>query len=153
MRDNVLTNLQWSLFRVARAVAGLRVTPHALGMSSAIDRAGYAVLGRLAEAGPIRLSDLAALLGLDTSTVSRQVRALDEEGLVRRAPDPDDGRACLLAISRKGERVHAAVTQARCDLLAQAVANWPASDQTTLARLLGRLAEDLQPQISERAAR
>ena len=37
--------------------------------------------------------------GIDKGAISRQIQHLDDLGLVTRAPDPDDGRATLVAAS------------------------------------------------------
>ena len=58
----------------------------------AVDRASYGVLARVGEHQPVRLSDLAHLLGVDVSTISRQVATLEQRGLLSRAADPDVGR-------------------------------------------------------------
>jgi DNA-binding MarR family transcriptional regulator len=47
-----------------------------------MDRANYSVLVRLGSLAPVRLSDLAQDLGVDVSTVSRQVQSLEQKGLV-----------------------------------------------------------------------
>ncbi len=60
------------------------------------------LLGRLQASGPLRSRDLAELVCLDPSTVSRQVDQLVKDGLVRRMVDPDDGRATLLALTPSG---------------------------------------------------
>lgn len=110
-----------------------------------IDRAGYATLSVIADHDELRLSEVASCMELDLSTVSRQVRLLETEGLVRRRPDPLDGRASLLTLSPAGRRVLAGVRTARVELLAHALRGWRASDRTELVRLLQRLTDDLAP--------
>lgn len=48
--------------------------------------------------------ELARLLHLDTSTLSRTVDALVEGGLIARAPDPSDRRYNSLTLTEKGRR-------------------------------------------------
>lgn len=48
--------------------------------------------------------ELARILHLDTSTLSRTVDALVEGGLIARAPDPSDRRYNNLALTEKGRR-------------------------------------------------
>src|SRR5260370_40457676 len=57
-----------------------------------LERASYAVLFRLEE-GPARLSDLAQRVGVDISTLSRQVHHLEAAGLVCRSVMEEDRRA------------------------------------------------------------
>src|SRR5690349_3009588 len=44
----------------------------------------------------MRVSDLAARIELDASTVSRQIKQLEDKGIVERTADPADGRASLV---------------------------------------------------------
>jgi len=137
--------LEHALTRVARAILRLRVPSHVLEEGEQIDRSGYWALVRLDESPePVRLSDLAALLELDLSTVSRQTRHLVDAGLVVRDPDPDDGRACLLSLSRRGRSVLDAVREARRNALSAALSSWPSEERAAIATALSRLADDLQ---------
>src|SRR5947209_19596295 len=71
-----------------------RFTAAAAGMD--LDRASYGVLFRLEE-GPARLSDLAQRVGVDISTLSRQVHHPEAAGLVGRRGMGEDRRAALLS--------------------------------------------------------
>jgi DNA-binding MarR family transcriptional regulator len=51
----------------------------------------------------ISLNELSEFLNIDTSTLSRQVQQLVENGLVERLPDPKDRRYVLLSLSDKGQ--------------------------------------------------
>ncbi|WP_238425368.1 MarR family winged helix-turn-helix transcriptional regulator [Micromonospora parastrephiae] len=62
-----------------------------------LDRAAYVILRHLADAGPHNVSALAARLNLDGSTVTRQVSALQRDGLIVRAADPTDGRGTVIS--------------------------------------------------------
>ena len=108
-----------------------------------VDRAAYPLLRRIADEGPIRLSDLAGRLAVDVSTASRQVKGLEAAGLVRRDGDPDDGRASALTLTPAGVETVARLRQAWHDTIAELVADWPAADVDALARLLDRLAGEL----------
>jgi DNA-binding MarR family transcriptional regulator len=115
-----------------------------------LDGAAYGLLALLQDAGPLRASDLVARLGLDKSTVSRQLSHLVSLGLVDRAADPDDGRAQVLTPSAEGARRLAGIREARRARWEADMAGWPAEDVATLATLLGRLnrlgeARDAQP--------
>lgn len=109
-----------------------------------IDRAGYVVLGRLEGTGAMRLSDLAAHLELDLSTVSRQVRILEELGLVVRHTDPDDRRASRLELSEVGRAQLSELRLQRHTQLDEALQGWPAQDRARLVALISRLADSLE---------
>ena len=138
-------DLERALVSVARTILRLGVPPHALHEGERIDRSGYWMLNRLDEsAGPQRLSDLAALLELDLSTVSRQAKQLVDGGLVTRVADPADGRACRLSVSERGRSVLEAVRAARHQVLRRALEGWSAAERGALTGALARLAADMQ---------
>lgn len=104
-----------------------------------LDGAAYGLLALLQDAGPLRASDLVARLGLDKSTVSRQVASLVALGLVDRSADPDDGRAQVLTPSAEGATRLARIRDARRERWETDLGDWPAEDVATLAELLHRL--------------
>jgi DNA-binding MarR family transcriptional regulator len=104
-----------------------------------LDGAAYGLLALLQDAGPLRASDLVARLGLDKSTVSRQVATLVDLGLVDRTADPADGRAQVLTPSPEGAARLAGIRDARRARWEADMAGWPAEDVATLADLLRRL--------------
>ncbi len=65
-----------------------------------------AVVGRFEGISPSRVSDWT---GMDKVKVSRAAATLVARGLLRQSQDPDDGRARVLRMTRKGERVYAGV--------------------------------------------
>ena len=104
-----------------------------------LDGAAFGLLALLQDAGPLRASDLVARLGLDKSTVSRQVASLVGLGLVDRSADPDDGRAQVLTPSAEGAARLAQIRDARRERWEADLGHWPAEDVATLAELLHRL--------------
>ena len=55
--------------------------------------------------GPRTLTELARAEQVTVATMSRLVRALEAEGLVRREPDPDDARAVRLHATPQARRI------------------------------------------------
>ena len=104
-----------------------------------LDGAAFGLLALLQDAGPLRASDLVARLGLDKSTVSRQVASLVGLGLVDRSADPDDGRAQVLTPSAEGAARLSQIRDARRERWETDLGHWPAEDVATLAELLHRL--------------
>ena len=141
---SVPAGLERALTLVARSILRLQVPQHVLRDGESVDKAGYWLLVRLSEQGPIRLSELAGSVELDLSTVSRQVRDLVASGLLTKDPDPLDGRASLLGLSARGAAVLEAVSDARRQARAEALADWSDDERSTLAHSLFRLADGLQ---------
>ena len=69
-----------------------------------VDPNGYAMLSLIGVRGPVRLTELAAELGMPITTASDIVRRLESRHLVRRSPNPDDGRSSLFALTAAGDR-------------------------------------------------
>ena len=61
-----------------------------------------AALATVETRGSLTPSELAELEHVRRPTATRIVARLEEEGLIDRAADPDDGRASLLSVSRDG---------------------------------------------------
>jgi DNA-binding MarR family transcriptional regulator len=139
--EDVIAGLERALLRVARGVGRLSLPGSAAGVT--VERATYWVLGRVAEHGPIRASDLAALLSVDTSTISRQSHRLVAEGLLARTADPADARACLLKVTPRGRRVLVAVESFRRRQLAELLASWSKADVALLSTVLDRLGDQM----------
>jgi DNA-binding MarR family transcriptional regulator len=91
--------------------------------------------------GPLRLSELAARMGITAPTASRAVDGLVELGLLERLPDPADRRAVRIDLTASGrkdvEGRKARVTAA----LEPAAATLSEQDRARLAALLARLAD------------
>ena len=104
-----------------------------------LEGAAYGLLALLQDTGPLRASDLVAKVGLDKSTVSRQVANLVDLGLVDRAADPVDGRAQVLTPSAEASARLARIRDARRARWEADLADWPAEDVARLGELLGRL--------------
>jgi DNA-binding MarR family transcriptional regulator len=64
----------------------------------------YSILVRLRNFGPRPLGSLAALLGMDRTTLSREIAPLVDAGLVASSPDPADRRRRVLSLTAEGER-------------------------------------------------
>jgi DNA-binding MarR family transcriptional regulator len=122
------------LLRRSRAIS----TRLAAELHPELDGAAYGLLALLQDAGPLRASDLVVRLGLDKSTVSRQLSTLVGLGLIDREADPGDGRAQVLRTSAEGAARLARIREARRARWESDLAGWPVEDVATLAALLAR---------------
>ncbi|SNS02050.1 transcriptional regulator, MarR family [Geodermatophilus saharensis] len=111
---------------------------------------GWALLVPLERDGEQRCSALAAQVGVDVSVASRQVAALERAGHVERRPDPRDGRASLIRLSRSGAAALAQTRALRGEWAAEALADWDEDDARHLGDLLERLAADLDRTVAPR---
>ncbi|MDA2894427.1 MarR family transcriptional regulator [Mycolicibacterium sp. BiH015] len=100
--------------------------------------------------GPVRVTDLAAWQGVDKSTITPQVRRLEQRGLIKRSSDPGDGRAALLTVTAKGRRTCERMDASAVEFIADALTGWTEKDRTTLADLFDRFADDLTRALRDR---
>jgi DNA-binding MarR family transcriptional regulator len=94
---------------------------------------------QLESAGRQRATDLAAYFGVGKATMSRQLRALEDLGLVAREPDPADGRAFLVHLTDEGLARYRSVRDARRERYVRKLADWDRAEVAELARLLHHL--------------
>ena len=104
-----------------------------------LDSGAYGLLIYLRDHGAARPSDLAGYVGVGKATISRQVKVLEDLGLIERRPDPADRRAHLLALTAEGTRRLDAVRSARTEHVHRRLSAWPEEDVRMLATLLARL--------------
>jgi DNA-binding MarR family transcriptional regulator len=72
------------------------------------------VLGVLADSPePLRMKELAAILGVVPRAVTPQIDVLEQAGLVSRRIPPDDRRSIFLDLTAEGESVRDALLQQR----------------------------------------
>ncbi|MBM7503455.1 MarR family winged helix-turn-helix transcriptional regulator [Agromyces aurantiacus] len=104
---------------------------------------GYKILSALVRRGPMHAGAIADALEIDKSVVSRQVKHLEQLGLASVISDPNDGRARVVqpteqaieSVGQKGSRMQR-------QLYAK-LRDWSAEDVERLARLLGRLTDEV----------
>ncbi|WP_435856913.1 MarR family winged helix-turn-helix transcriptional regulator [Streptomyces longwoodensis] len=104
-----------------------------------LEPAAYGLLIRLDELGRQRATELAAYIGVGKATMSRQLRALEELGLLAREPDPADGRAWLVDLTEEGRLRVGRVREARRARYVSQLAHWDRREVAELARLLHQL--------------
>ncbi|MFC5718980.1 MarR family winged helix-turn-helix transcriptional regulator [Streptomyces gamaensis] len=105
---------------------------------NSMDRAAYLLLNRLDQEGPMGVKALAAGMGIDSSTVTRQVAPLVDTGLVKRTSHPEDGRAVVLQLSPRGKSRLDEVRASRRELMALVTEGWSEDERTAFCALLTR---------------
>jgi DNA-binding MarR family transcriptional regulator len=111
------------------------------GATDAVDEHTYPVLSGIARVGPATSAELAAEIGVDRSRISRHADRLQDAGLIRRSPSPDDARATLLTLTRAGEAEVARLRAVLAGHLDEIVAGWPDGLAEALVDGLTRLAD------------
>lgn len=104
-----------------------------------MDPTRQAVMQAAAIQGQVRPSELARELGVVQSSITRQVRALEDAGHVEVRADPDDRRSCLVSLTEEGWAEARRLTAIGIERFSQFVADWDAADVRMLGQLLSRL--------------
>jgi DNA-binding MarR family transcriptional regulator len=142
--DEDIAEVEEALASIVRLVGLPRVHERVMSLAGLqLDPSVYPLLRRVGDFGPLRLSELTRLLGVDMSTASRKVKQLELEGFLVREADNKDGRASILTLSDKGTDMLLRLRTARHALFESVFASWPAGDLAALAPLLRRAADDL----------
>ncbi|WP_454791928.1 MarR family winged helix-turn-helix transcriptional regulator [Mycolicibacterium lutetiense] len=105
------------------------------------------VLVRLNREGPMRVTTLAEAEGASQSGMTQLVQRLENQGLLERCSDPDDGRACLVMVSEGGRRLWEERAVVRKQRIEDLLAGLPEDDQTALwlaAKVAARLVDQMR---------
>lgn len=113
-----------------------------------LERSSYGIMCQLADEGPQRLGALAHAFGLDPSTITRQVQALEENGLAKRRTDPTDRRASILDLTEQGRQVLQRTREFRRHQLERALGDWEEDDRERFARLLSKFNTSVEQLIT-----
>ncbi|WP_170304334.1 MarR family winged helix-turn-helix transcriptional regulator [Duganella radicis] len=119
-------------------------------MAMPLERALLPLLVRIDRRGPIGVVELADLVGRDYTTVSRQVARLDELGLVVRRAGTRDKRVREAEVTELGREMADAIDRMREELVGELMADWTNAERRDLARLLKRMAADMNEWVVRR---
>lgn len=149
--DGAVERIEQQLTMLLRRVQSIHISTSSGEIE--LDRSAYGILCRLADEGPQRLGALASAFGLDPSTITRQVQALEKAGLVQRRIDEVDRRASILDLSTEGGEVLGRTRAYRRGRLEEVLADWPTSDRDELARLLTKINDSVAALVENTRAR
>ncbi|KQO03723.1 MULTISPECIES: MarR family winged helix-turn-helix transcriptional regulator [unclassified Arthrobacter] len=114
---------------------------HAVYLSRSMDGDGelttmqMSTLSMAAEE-PLRVSRIAANLGIRVPSATEQIIKLEQAGLVSRTPDPTDSRAVLVQLTETGRSAWEDAGRRRNERVAALLAHLDDDDRATLAAAL-----------------
>ncbi len=144
--DDAVVRLRVALARISR-----HLDRQARG--DTLTRTQTSVLGTVIRLGPMRISELADVEGINPTMLSRIVAKLEDAGLLHRRPDPGDGRAALVEITDEGRAVGLRLRTERSRLLTGRLAAMPgdrADELLAALPALESLAAALDPNRTEK---
>ena len=111
------------------------------GADVEIDSSLYPVLSVTAAVGPARVSDIAEVVGLNPTTISRHLRELERIELVSRSNSDSDGRATIVELTELGRATVARLRDQRRGLFADLLEGFDPEELDRFADYLERLIE------------
>jgi DNA-binding MarR family transcriptional regulator len=138
-----VAEIERALTRISYLTSRVRQHERLMAMAGLpLDRAAVALLRQVADSGSLRPSELANLLSVEASHVTRQVQQLEKTGYLTRVPDPNDRRAQRIELTPAGRDAVDRVREASCRGMSVALADWSPQDLEQLATLCHRLVDD-----------
>ncbi|GAA4156105.1 MarR family transcriptional regulator [Actinomadura keratinilytica] len=128
--------LEDALVRTSFRVAALLTR---IGAEHDLSLTQLRLLGVLRDRRP-RMTELAAFLGLDKSTLSGLVERAERRGLVARGRSPEDRRVVDVSITAKGSELAERIQQEVCAALVPFTCRLSPDDRHLLTRLLDTVA-------------
>lgn len=135
-----------SVIRLRRAVLRLARQLNAASIGEGLTPTQASVLGIVTRRGPLGLTELTEIEGLNPTMLSRVVGKLDSFGLIRRLRDPDDFRAARVEVTPEGRDTSQRIAAQRAAILSERLAGLPPEQESALVAALPaleNLAEDL----------
>ncbi len=137
MQPSTVEGLGRELIRLRKATEAMR-NRVARSVGSGMEPGAMSAMFATIHHGPSRSSDLAKVLGLDPSTMSRHVTSLIRAGYVHRIPDQIDGRAQLIAATDEGRAAFGRLVARRNAELHRMLASWTEADVAAFSSQLQR---------------
>jgi DNA-binding MarR family transcriptional regulator len=130
------------VFLMHRAHRALTARANAVAISElGVSSAQLAMLYHVAKHAGCTMSDVADVLDLNKSAASGMVQRLERAGLLRREPDPRDGRASRLTVTEKGEAKRVQSLPLVRRLSSELTANFSAEEVDVIHRFLNLIVD------------
>jgi DNA-binding MarR family transcriptional regulator len=99
------------------------------------------IISELYKRPNISLNELSDFLSIDTSTLSRQVQQLVENGIIERLPDPLDRRYVLLSLTDQGQEQYKIIACTMGDYIEDVLQRVPIEKREQVLESLQLLSE------------
>ncbi|MCP2032515.1 DNA-binding MarR family transcriptional regulator [Okibacterium sp. HSC-33S16] len=116
----------------------------AAAIDPSLPPASFRLLRLIERCGSIQSSAAAEQLAVDRSVVSRQIRQLEDLGLVETRTDKSDGRARFLVLTDEGARRMNTINPTQRSIMQPLLQEWELSELETFAAQIDRLNASLE---------
>jgi DNA-binding MarR family transcriptional regulator len=134
--------LPYRLSVAANAVS--RMIAHAYESRFGLKIPEWRLIAVLADEGPLTQQSLCGRTVMDKVTVMRAAQGLVRRGLVRREPNPADGRSHRLLLTRSGARIYRGIVPLALEHEARLLRGLKPGEIARLDRLLRQLEQTAQ---------
>jgi DNA-binding MarR family transcriptional regulator len=145
----------WASWRILRRGPAIRrltaVNYEGVGESPPLDVAQTDALEAILANQPLQMGDLAATLGIDSSTATRVTEKLERRGLVRRARRPDNGKYISVAVTSRGYEACQHIVANRNEAMHSILADFSEEQRAQLAELLEKMAVGLNAFVTSKS--
>lgn len=105
------------------------------------DSSTLAILAATVQRDNVRPSEIANVLGLHQSSITRQVHSLENAGHVTLVEDPADRRSCFIRVTDSGREEFERLNQIGLGRFAAFVEGWDRAEVRELTRLMSKLSD------------
>ncbi|MEW9700773.1 MarR family winged helix-turn-helix transcriptional regulator [Paenibacillus sp. SI8] len=109
-----------------------------------LEAATFRVFVGIGHLQPTSVGDLAAMMGKNYSSVSRQIDKLETAGLVHTYPSSSDSRIRVSELTKYGEEINTMISLTRERIMREGLADWTMEEKNGLLNSLRRLFESMQ---------
>lgn len=113
-----------------------------------LERAHYLLLLQVQPEAK-KINDLANILALDATTVTRQVNAMQKNGLIEKKTDPSDRRIIWVSATEKGAQLATEMRDIRIERINEMLRDWTEEEKDTFSEMLGRCNKSLYTRLAE----
>jgi len=137
--------IEQALEQLLRLNASRKVhTRRAAAAGVAISKPGLLLLRRLQEEGALSIGDLARRTEMDPAATGRQIRLLEEDGLVTRTRGSKDGRVVAVQVTPRGAEARRRIGMVGERHMEDVLEGWSLADRRRFASLLPRFVDGLR---------
>lgn len=137
--------------RLAFVAAALNRRLRPAGAGVGLTHVELSALATVARAGAVRPGDVARLEGIAAPGATRILAELERRGLIRREPDPVDGRSTLVGTTAAGDAAILDARRARAEGVQRLLDDLDDQDLAAITQAVGALEAALQGDRSRSA--
>lgn len=113
-----------------------------------LERSHYLLLLQVQQEAK-KINDLATILALDATTVTRQVTAMQLNGLITKENDPSDRRITWVTATETGKTLATEMREIRIQRINEMFKDWTPQEKNTFSAMLGRCNNSLYNRLAE----